>query len=59
MAATGRANRYDSSTGTWYAPVLIETDDTWNATGAMVAVNGSGNAVAVWGQNGIWANTYR
>ena len=58
------SNRYNASTGIWYAPVLIETDDRGDATTARVAVDGSGNAVAVWTQwdgtqYGIWSNTNR
>jgi hypothetical protein len=56
------ANRYEAGTG-WGSAVLIETDDSGSASGAQVAVDGAGNAVAVWDQldgtrYNIWANRY-
>ena len=56
------ANRYVPGTG-WGTAQLIETDDTWHAGSPQVAVDGSGNAVAVWQQSdgtrdNIWANRY-
>ena len=48
----------------WGTAELIETDDTGNAGIAQIAVDGSGNAVAVWYQSdgtrdSIWSNTRR
>lgn len=56
------ANRYVSGTG-WGTAQLIETDNNGHAYDPQVAVDDSGNAVAVWFQsNGtiksIWANAY-
>ncbi|MBL1260616.1 MAG: hypothetical protein COB33_008815 [Thiotrichaceae bacterium] len=56
------ANRYTAD-GTWGSAELIETDDTGNAVTPQVAMDGSGNALAVWSQsdgvrNNIWANRY-
>jgi hypothetical protein len=56
------ANRYVVGTG-WSTATLIETDDAGDAQNPEVAVDGSGNAIAVWDQdNGthlnIWANRY-
>jgi hypothetical protein len=47
----------------WGAAELIETDNAGNASAAQVAVDASGNAIAVWDQsdgtrNNIWANRY-
>jgi hypothetical protein len=41
------SNRYGAGTG-WGAAQLIETDNAGDAEGPQVAVDGSGNAVAVW-----------
>jgi len=56
------SNRYTAGTG-WDAAALIEHDDTGDATDPQVAVDGLGNAVAIWTQsdglhNNIWANRY-
>jgi len=56
------ANRYDPVTG-WGTAELIETDDTVNAYYPQIAVDSSGNAIAVWEQYGgrrsnIYANRY-
>ena len=63
------ANRYTAGTG-WSTAVLIETDDTGPADSPQIAIDGSGNAIAVWEQDGdpspgvnevrndIWANRY-
>jgi hypothetical protein len=50
-----------SATGVWGTAQLIETDNASNASQPQIAINASGNAVAVWQQsNGmltnIWAN---
>ncbi len=56
------ANRYVVGTG-WGEAEVIETDNTGNAYSPQVAVDTSGNAVAVWYQSdgtrySIWANRY-
>jgi len=56
------SNRYVPGTG-WGTPHLVETDDAGDARISQVAVDGSGNAVAVWQQSdgtrdNIWANRY-
>jgi len=56
------ANRYESKTG-WGTAELIETDNKGSAYNPKVAVDDSGNAVAVWHQSdgsrkSIWANSY-
>jgi len=56
------ANRYVSGTG-WGTAELIETDNKGHAYYPQIAVDDSGNAVAVWYQSdgtikSIWANTY-
>jgi len=57
------ANRYIGRTGSWDAPTLIETDDVGPASAPQVAVDGSGNAIAVWQQSdgtryNIWSNRF-
>ncbi len=57
------ANRYVAGAGSWGTAELLETDDTGNAQNHAVAVDGSGNAVAVWQQSdgardNIWANRF-
>lgn len=56
------ANRYDATSG-WGTPELIETNDAGSASAPQIAVNNSGNALAVWQQSdgtrtNIWANRY-
>ncbi len=56
------ANRYVIGTG-WGSAELIETEDNGSASAAQVAVDDSGNAIAVWSQSdgtrsNIWANRY-
>jgi len=56
------ANRY-ASAAEWEAATLIETDNAGGATNPQVAMDGSGNAFAVWQQSdgiryNIWANRY-
>lgn len=56
------ANRYTAAAG-WGAAQRIETDNTGVAQSAQVAIDSSGNAIAVWMQsdtlrNNIWANRY-
>ena len=64
--ASGRnsiwANRYGAGTG-WGTPVLLETENTRDAYAPKIAIDASGNAIAVWSQsdgtrNNIWANRY-
>ena len=57
------ANRYVVGTG-WGTAGLIETNNAGDAGYPQVAVDGSGNAIAVWGQYdgtryNIWANSFR
>lgn len=47
----------------WGTAQLIETDNAGNATLPQIAVDGSGNAIAVWRQHdgtrdNIWANRF-
>ena len=56
------SNRYTATSG-WSSAELIENDDTGSATRPQVAINPSGNAVAVWQQSdgtreNIWSNRY-
>jgi hypothetical protein len=56
------ANRYYAATGLWGEAELIETDEG-PAGKPWVAVDGSGNAIAVWRQSdgtlyNVWANRY-
>jgi hypothetical protein len=58
------ANRYRAGTG-WGTAVLIESNSEGDAAYPQIALDGSGNALAVWEQedatprNNIWANRYR
>lgn len=56
------SNRYASS-GSWGTAQLIESDNTSSALGPKVALDSSGNGIAVWYQsdgtrNNIWSNRY-
>ena len=56
------ANRFDGSS--WSTPEVIETDDARDASNPQIAMDGTGNAVAVWYQRGvlldnIWANQFQ
>ena len=56
------ANRYVAGTG-WGSAALIETDNAGEASHPHMAVDSSGNALAVWQQSdgtlyNIWANRY-
>ncbi len=48
----------------WGTPTLLETNAAGNADSAKIAMDGTGNAIAVWrqsdgnGKNDIWANRY-
>ena len=52
------ANRYTASTHSWGTAALIETDNAGDAQFPEVAIDASGNAVAVWTYIGIWSNRY-
>ena len=57
------ANRYTASTGLWGTATLIETNNAGVANNPQIAIDSSGNALAVWDQfdgtrNNIWANRY-
>jgi hypothetical protein len=48
----------------WQSPQLIETNNAGSAFNAQIAIDGSGNALAVWQQSdgtrdNIWANRYQ
>jgi hypothetical protein len=56
------SNRYEAGTG-WGAAEIIETDNSGDAASPQVAVDDSGNVIAVWYQNdgtryNIWSNRY-
>jgi hypothetical protein len=56
------ANRFDAGSGAWGTAQVIETEDG-NAQFPHIAVDGSGNALAVWQQSdgtriNIWANRF-
>lgn len=56
------ANRYTPGSG-WATAQLLETDNAGGASGAQVALDPNGNAIAVWYQSdgavdNIWANRY-
>ncbi len=57
------SNRYVEATGLWGTAEMIETDNLGDAASPQVAVDSSGNAVAVWWQDdgtrdNIWSNRY-
>ena len=57
------SNHYDVNSSRWSTAVVIENNDTGSAMNPHVAVDGSGNAIAVWKQhdgtrNNIWSNRY-
>jgi hypothetical protein len=54
---------FTSRDGIWGTAALIETDNAGDATESKIAMDSSGNAIAVWGQSdgiryNIWANRY-
>ncbi len=56
------ANRYTQGSG-WGTAQLIETDNAGGVSGAHVALDPNGNAVAIWDQSdgtyeNVWANRY-
>ncbi len=57
------ANHYDAATQRWAVAQLLETDNAGFANAPHVAMDGSGNAMAVWEQSdgtrkNIWSNRY-
>jgi hypothetical protein len=57
------ANRFDASTGKWGGAGLIEANDAVQLSGLQIAMDASGNAVAVWEQTvgdreDAWANRF-
>jgi VCBS repeat-containing protein len=57
------SNRYEAGIGLWGTAELIETIDTGYAIYPQVAMDGAGNAIAVWVQydgtrDNIWSNRY-
>jgi hypothetical protein len=57
------ANRFNVGTDSWGSAEQIETIDTGNAYNLRVAIDNSGNAIAVWSKSdgsrrNIWANRY-
>ena len=56
------ANRFVPSTG-WGSAIPIETENTGDACSPQVAIDPTGNGIAVWyqydGTSSIWANRYR
>jgi uncharacterized membrane-anchored protein len=56
------ANRYTASTGTWGTEELIESSNVGHAIAPQIAVDSTGNAIAVWRQDvgdiNIYANRY-
>lgn len=53
------SSRYDAETTQWSSPILVEAESD-SAVAGRIAVDGFGNAVAVWIQaDDIWANQFR
>ena len=53
------ANRYDATAGTWGTATTIENDNSADAENPQVAIDASGNAIAVWVQGStVFANRY-
>ncbi len=57
------ANRYTAGTG-WGTAALRETNNAGDASRAQIAIDGNGNAIAVWDQSdgnriSVWASHYR
>ena len=57
------ANRYTAGSG-WGTAALLETNNAGDASRAQIAIQGNGNAIAVWEQSdgsriSIWAGSYR
>ena len=61
---SGNNTTTTSADKAWGMATLIETDNAGGATRPQIAVDASGNALAVWQQSdgtrfNIWANTFR
>jgi hypothetical protein len=61
------SNRFTGASAAWGTAALIETDNVGDASAPRIAFDGSGNALAVWQQDGdasavtsydVWANRY-
>ena len=57
------ANRYTAATSSWGTAALIESDDLGGVANPQIAMDTSGNALAVWEQSdgsrfNIWANRF-
>ena len=53
------SSRAASSSASWKTPVLLETDNSGDVADPVLAMNGSGNAVAIWPQsNGVTTHLY-
>jgi hypothetical protein len=57
------SNRYTATAGTWGTAAMIETDNGDIVSSAQIAMNGNGDALAVWYQSdgtrdNVWANRY-
>jgi len=53
------ANRFDVRTGSWQGTALIKNDDIYSAYAPQIAMDDSGNAIAVWYQSsGTYTNIY-
>jgi len=45
------SNYFDASSGSWSTAALIESSDAGNAYAPQIAIDGAGNAIAVWQQS--------
>ncbi|MBN2320079.1 MAG: hypothetical protein JXR49_13425, partial [Acidobacteria bacterium] len=59
----GANNNFPPSSPSWGTAELIEADNAGDAYGPKIAVDGAGNAIAVWYQNdgirfNIWTNRF-
>jgi len=57
------ANRYSAASRTWGTATLVETDNAGDASSPQLAIDPSGNGLAVWYQSdgtryNVWANRY-
>jgi hypothetical protein len=53
------ASRFDAQTSKWEAPHVLENEPTPSSDAPKVAVDGGGNAFAVWLHNGnVWGSRY-
>jgi hypothetical protein len=68
LSGNALATNYDwsftTADGAWGEPALLELDNTGSTSSPQIAINGSGNANAVWVQSGtgslnsIWGNSF-